>query len=544
MTKRVKQVLCLVLALAMFAAFGMTAMAAVIEIESAIEGATYSAYKVFDVTVSTGGSYSTTIEYDSPWFSVVQSYISTYSVSPYETGLSLVANASGGNEYTVVIDTSIFNDTEAARFAAYLKTAYDADPDSFASTLGGTATGVAAQGTGDVTATIDNLDAGYYFVTTTVGTVCMLTNASGDSQSIVTIKEKNEEPSVDKTTSTDGTNYEDYGSATIGDTVYYQLEITIGDIDTTQDIQVVDTLPDGLTYNNNLSVTASVNGSDVPWTEGTQYAADYDSSTNQLTIDIYSTGLSTLVNDGDKIIVTYQAILNDEAAITSIITTANPNTNSVTLTYGNSLEVTDSSDVYTYRFALMKTDGSNAQLEGAEFTLEDSDGNLIRFIKVDYTSVNGNSNYSYYRVATEEECDTYDTWVANGSLAADNPGYVVLDSVTTTSTHTRLYFLGLGEGEYTLTEVTAPAGYNPLQDPITVTITQTAADGSAMITFAGGSGDTYSEYAAGVVQIVNASGSELPSTGGIGTTIFYIVGAALMIGAAVVLITRRRMRNN
>jgi LPXTG-motif cell wall-anchored protein len=97
---------------------------------------------------------------------------------------------------------------------------------------------------------------------------------------------------------------------------------------------------------------------------------------------------------------------------------------------------------------------------------------------------------------------------------------------------------GLDAGTYYLIETDAPTGYNKLNAPITVTI---AEDGSVTFT-AGNESDTATGNDI-TVTVVNQTGAELPSTGGIGTTIFYILGSALVIGCGIVLISRKRMNS-
>ena len=178
---------------------------------------------------------------------------------------------------------------------------------------------------------------------------------------------------------------------------------------------------------------------------------------------------------------------------------------------------------YTYDFYIVKIDTDVNLLPGAEFTLS-AGGNAIEFIK------SGNN----YRVAKSGETGA-------------NP--------TLTSSDEKLHITGLDAGTYTLTETKAPSGYNMAREPITIIIkgvTNVAAD-------AGKQGNIYSdadctlqwktsEYKEGgnvlnnTIEVINRTGSELPSTGGIGTTIFYIVGGILIIGAAVILIARRKSR--
>ena len=99
---------------------------------------------------------------------------------------------------------------------------------------------------------------------------------------------------------------------------------------------------------------------------------------------------------------------------------------------------------------------------------------------------------------------------------------------------------GLDEGSYFLIEVTAPAGYNKLDAEQPVTITSTVTSDGATLDNALTSGTNGSTH----IDVTNNQGSVLPSTGGIGTTIFYVIGAILVLGAGILLVTRRRMNAN
>ena len=99
---------------------------------------------------------------------------------------------------------------------------------------------------------------------------------------------------------------------------------------------------------------------------------------------------------------------------------------------------------------------------------------------------------------------------------------------------------GLGAGIYTIKETVTPQGYNTLPD-LTVTVTCTA-DGTLKWSFSGGNGGYDSSEGIYKITIVNNSGNMLPGTGGIGTTIFYILGGLLVVGAAVVLVARRKAK--
>ena len=114
------------------------------------------------------------------------------------------------------------------------------------------------------------------------------------------------------------------------------------------------------------------------------------------------------------------------------------------------------------------------------------------------------------------------TWV-DAIEEAEGVTEFATEYVTSEENDYTITFAGLANGTYTLIEKTVPTGYNPLAENPTVTITDAnKTDG-------------------GAVQVENNTGTELPSTGGMGTTVFYIIGAVLMLGAVVVLVSRKRM---
>ena len=169
-----------------------------------------------------------------------------------------------------------------------------------------------------------------------------------------------------------------------------------------------------------------------------------------------------------------------------------------------------STEVYTYAFQVAKTDGKDP-LPGAQFELWSTkgvaDGTAAALTFID----NGDGTYTYSADGTVTKLDM--------------------------TTNTTISIKGLDNGwTYTLKEVTVPSGYNQAED-ITV-------NGSSLTKVVDGTDTSMTSTALYKETVVNNKGIELPSTGGIGTTIFYIIGAILVIGAGVVLVTRRRMNAN
>lgn len=333
--------------------------------------------------------------------------------------------------------------------------------------------------------TFSNLDLGYYLVDSSLGALCGLNTTNPDA----TIKEKNEKPEIKKEVQTSAGDWGSENNAKIGDTVEYKVEIKVAD--GAQKYTVTDTMSKGLTFNNSsLKVTAN----DAVTTDYT-----LTSTTNGFTLVLPETYVSTLTK-GTTIIVTYNATLNKDAVIDG-----DGNTNEVTLSYGNHQNTVPSKvTTKSYQFDLVKVDGTtNKLLDGAEFEL--ADGNTkLSFVKDD----DGN-----YRVAMTGEKDATTTITVKGG---------------------KVNIYGLAGKAYTLTEIKAPDGYNKLVTSETVNL----ADGSK--THATIMDSVYKD---GGVVIENHAGTVLPSTGGMGTTLFYVIGGGLMVAAVVLLVTKKRMEH-
>lgn len=330
-----------------------------------------------------------------------------------------------------------------------------------------------------------NLDLGYYLVDSSLGALCGLNTTNPDA----TIKEKNEKPEIKKEVQTSAGDWSSENNAKIGDTVEYKVEIKVAD--GAQKYTVTDTMSKGLTFNNSsLKVTAN----DAVTTDYT-----LTSTTNGFTLVLPETYVSTLTK-GTTIIVTYNATLNKDAVIDG-----DGNANEVKLSYGNHQNTVPSKvTTKSYQFDLVKVDGTtNKLLDGAEFELADGETKLS-FVK----DTAGN-----YRVATTgDEGATTTITVKNGKV--------------------NIY--GLAGKTYTLTETKAPDGYNKLVTSETVNLADGSKTHATIVD---------SVYKDGGVVVENHAGTVLPSTGGMGTTLFYVIGGGLMVAAVVLLVTKKRMEH-
>lgn len=358
------------------------------------------------------------------------------------------------------------------------------------------------------TVTFDNLPLGYYLVDSSVGTLCSLDT----TKPTVEIKEKNGVPSVDKKVSNSKTGTFDTSStASIGDTVYFKTIITAQP--GAQNYVLHDKMDAGLTFNES-SVKAILNKNETKKdTELT--ATDYSVVTSNLegtdpkcTFHIeFTPKLCESLKADDTITVTYSATLNENAVIAG-----EGYKNETWLKYGenNNLETTHPTtttktfEMHVFKFYIDKNDLTTEKgLADAKFTLS-KNPNGTDPIKL----INKGSNT--YRVAKKDETNTI-----TEVITPDNGRFTIQ---------------GLGAGTYYLTEIQQPAGYNKLSGPVTVVI-----DENEKV--------RVGESEANPVKVENKTGTVLPSTGGAGTTMIYLIGGALVLGSGVVLATKRRVKN-
>lgn len=476
--KHARKLASLLLALVMVFALATTAFAAgsgSITVDNPVSGATYTAYKIFDVVYDTnaegaaGTHYSYTIDSNSEWFTTVQSY-----AAKENSGLTLT-QVNGSTTYNVTKGDTF----SAPDFAKALK-------DAVSGKTGGKTLNVA-----DGKATATGLDLGYYLVVGTKGAQTeALANLTTTNPS-VTIHDKNDMP-FEKT--------DDTTSADVGKTVNYTITGKVPDYTgfTTYTYLITDTMSEGLTFKKDVKVT--VGGTDV--TTACTITYDVDGNANKFTVSIPVKSY----NIGAEIKVTYSAVVNENAV-------AKIGKNSATLTYSNdpadSTKTTTRADeetVYSSKIVIDKyeTGKEDTKLAGATFVL--------------YKAGTTEGSKLYYKW---DETDKKVKWVQNKDDATSK----------TTDNNGAASFDGLADGTYYLEETAAPAGYNKLEAPVTVTVNgaNAAATNLSALTV--------------TAKVANNTGALLPSTGGMGTTIFYVLGSVLVLAAVVLLVTKKRMSN-
>lgn len=472
-------------------------------------GKTVNAYKMFSATVSGDGkavSYTLTDEWK-PFFknSTASGLTDVTDANINDKANDYVSKLQGEDLVAFATKASNWAQNKANNIAA-----------------GATATVSADASNDKYTATFAGLDYGYYVVAVPGAT---LANASSQYATLVSVHStsvtaeiKGNLPTVDKKVQVNGTG-KDATDAKIGDTLTFTLTSTIPDMSaySTYTFNFKDTLSKGLTFGQVTSV--KVEGANSPLTVNTDYTVTTPTASNNNTLTVAMKDFKTKqqVNAGKKITVTYTATLNENAVVGGA-----GNVNSATIQYSNNPSTNGTGEsepskvrVFTYGFTVDKYTGDQytdaaTRLAGAKFTLAPKNGDPMSFVQVNAGSATANA---VYRVAKAGETGT---------------------TTITTPENGKVDFQGLKNGEYTLTETEAPAGYNKLASAIGVKVDgrndgTDNTDATVTITYNNDNGSVYGEHASnGVIPVRNKSGVTLPGTGGMGTIAFTVIGVLVI----------------
>lgn len=472
----------------------------------------YDAYKIMDMTTN-GAKDSTTGDYTAVAYTINSAWEGFFATGA--PGAGYIVDTNSGNLNPIVVNgaTKYINiiDSNVADFA---KAAFD-----YAQKNNISATKTVEVAKGATTVKFENLALGYYMIYPRGASV-----RSGNYTSIVSISntapngkvaQKAEWPDLEKTG--------DDISVEVGQKVTYTLTSKVPDTTgyTKYEMTFADKTTDGLTFDGTNTITVKIGNATL--TAGSDYTVSTTSPDFSLTINMLKDDKTAKYTYNDAITVTYTATVN-EKAITKI------DKNNATLTYHNnpkdenSTETTPPEEVKTFssKIVINKFDGDEPtkKLEGAKF--------VLRVKTVGITTSDSHESdlavgryYYYDETAKDVKWIEVDDETAESLAANTNITVAVTDANGATDA-----FKGLENGTYELIEVKAPEGYNLVTTPKEVVI----------------NGNDASEASLTVSSSVeNKSGRQLPSTGGIGTTMFYILGACLVLGAGVTLVTRRRM---
>lgn len=481
--------LALTMAVPAFAASGTASSTGTITIDNAVTGTTYKAYRIFDLE-----SYDTNKD------------VYSYKLSTKWENFPEYRTTIDGKE----VSAEEFFSVNSADYIEWKDAKKEAGAD-FAKLAKAFAreNNIECDGTKtatDATVTFTDLTLGYYLVDTSLGSLCSL-NTTAPS---VTIKEKNSDTTIEKKiviTGTTGEEKVDSNSAGIGDTVNFEITITVKDGDP-KDYVLHDKLS-GLTFDpDSLKVTIGTK----TLTAGTDYTLD-KKPVDEDSFDVKFTDGTLKPND--VVVVTYSATVAADATIAGA-----GNTNKAKLDYSGKHSTDEKTTTYVWKLNVHKytlnSTNTEEALSGAKFVLYRKNGDTKEYAKLTGGKIDG--------------------WVTDKSSA----------TTLETSGTGDISIEGLNVGIYYLEETEAPVGYNKLAKPIEVKITATTTDATGVsetVEYKNQNDSTYTPATNAIVKVLNEAGTQLPSTGGIGTTIFYVIGGGLMAVAAVLLVTKKRMNN-
>lgn len=504
--KHARKLASLLLALVMVFALATTAFAqevtgtgagkGSITISNAAKGETYTIYKLFDATVNADG---TSIAY----IGDIPEGLKDYFIADENDYISATPAAKDGENMSEGLKTAL--------------KAWTATAEDFATAV---SDGSALKFKG--------LPYGYYVVTTTQGEQAISVDST---MKHVTIVDKNSSTPSKLTKTATATATGTDKSFSIGDTVTYTVRFKTSNYDGAgedakeiRSYTIVDTLPDFLEDVKVTSIIVDNDGNEATTGDQTKLDAQFDKD-KKIVIDWYDEANNKfLYNNGATIIITYTAVVTEKAAIDGA-----GNTNNVTVTWTTednkpgSGKLENEETIFTYAIALKKVNNEGKPLSGAVF------------------------EFPFYVKSTPDTTDGAYIY------AGINPGEGLTNKITTPKDGV-IVVKGVASGSYTITEFKAPDGYNKLTGPVTVTAVKTNSTSTHTTVYLDKDGKVVAEsakvievpvdidnIAATAVVVVNKAGTELPSTGGMGTTVFYVLGSVLVLGAVVLLVTKKRM---
>lgn len=506
MKKAMKKLMAALLAVAMVCAMAIPAFAAdgagaagtgTITVDNAVNEKTYSFYRIMDIATHTD---------DSPYTGVVYKVNPEWSafVKDPQWKTNFTVNA---DDTVTVADDTVDNSIFAENFAAKAQEVLSSHTADY--------TVKASDGKAVVTAKL-----GYYLVVSdgwdaSKPVICSL----GTTTPNVTIKEKNGKPTIEKEVKENSTDkFGEENDASIGDIVEFKATVRVID-GAPVNYVVHDVMSTGLRFVNDSehAVVVKVNKTVLP-------ADKYTVSTTRddCTFDIVFKNIdekTSVLNSNDLVTITYYAEVTADAVIAGT-----GNENEIQLEYGDKQRTErDFTKTYVWSFDVYKYTSVESATSAGTFTDTALPGAIFKVLNSD------GSKTAYFTYDSEKNAYKFAGWSASEGA---------VDKVTTPDDG-KINFVGLDSGSYKLEEVEAPQGYNALTAPIEFTISNTSSNPKGQVSY-----KINNKEATGTIKVLNNAGATLPGTGGIGTTIFYVIGGGLMAAAAILLITKKRMENH
>lgn len=497
MKKAMKKLMAALLAVAMVCAMAIPAFAAggagattgegKITIDNAVIGHTYKIYRILNLQYNdTAKSFR--YEKNDKWGAFVEEQTAYLSVDS-TTGVVTWANSDNADNGTAIKALAV----AAGQYVKDQGTALTADDFKEATSS---------------TVTFDNLPLGWYLVVSdlTTDAICSIDTTAKQ----VTIREKNGVPTVTKEVEYASGSWGEGNDGNVGDTVNFQTTIYVTDGNPTNYV-LHDKMSNGLAFQTG---TISVKKNGDPFTDYT-----IETPIDDCTFEIKFKEGSLHTND--KVVVTYSATINSNA----VVGTAG-NENETWLKYGNNGETTHGrTKTYTWKFNILKF-----------FT--DSNDEKQYLADVEFVLYRKNNTTDPAEYAKFDSNNKLTGWTKNESEAGK----------LRTNATSNVCVEGLDEGTYFLKETATPVGFNSLTSDVEVQITSscnTLTNATYTVQYKMVNEEDFADTddKEKVVPIENKRGTTLPGTGGIGTTIFYVVGGGLMVAAAILLITKKRMEN-